>query len=129
MHCLGKEFKYHCNTTTISCFMVQRLPRNQNKNVSQHSAIVYHEETNNTKDTQVALLLNYTKIKIIKNQYLLLIIILRERSHFLSKPRHSKNVNLHRKLSSPVMCNTAKLICSKSFCVQFNQTPIKTFRS
>ena len=48
--------------------MVQRLPRNQNKNVSQHSAIVYHEETNNTKDTQVALLLNYTKIKIIKDQ-------------------------------------------------------------
>ena len=48
--------------------MVQRLPRNQNKNVSKHSAIVYHEETNNTKDTQVALLLNYTKIKIIKDQ-------------------------------------------------------------
>ena len=90
MHCQGKEFKYYCYTTTISYFMIQRLPRNQNKNVSQHSAIVYHEETNNTKDTQVALLLNYTKIKIIKNQYLLLIIILRERAHFYLNLRIAK---------------------------------------
>ena len=69
--------------------MVQRLPRNQNKNVSKHCAIVYPEETDNTKGTQVALLLNYTKIKIIKDQLLIQIIILRERAHFLSKPPQS----------------------------------------